>query len=111
MAQSEKNEKLMLVVCDYSEWSYNKGEYYWAVSEFNSSFNKTFYKVIHNSKHEFLNCPSKESMLEVFNIISEKEISFEEKQKWAYGSMRTEHPEYFPASEEKAKELSLIKNH
>ena len=36
-------------------------------------------------------------MLEIFEILLEKEITFEKKQKWAYGNMREEHPEYFPA--------------
>ena len=102
----ERDEKLMLVICTYPDWGYEEGKYYWAVSEYNGTFNRTFYKVIHNVKDTFLHCPSKDSMLECFDIISEKDISFEEKQKWAYGNMKGEHPEYFPPSEDIMKTLN-----
>lgn len=87
---NEPNEKLMVVKCIESESYWDEGEIYYAVTEHNFTY-------IHNVRPIFLNCPSKNSMLEIFEILSEKEITFEEKQKWAYGDMRKEHPEYFPA--------------
>lgn len=89
------NEKLMIVKCIESESYWDEGEICYAVTEHNFTYNRVFYKVISNDKPIFLNCPSKDSMLEIFEILSEKEITFEEKQKWAYGNMRKEHPEYF----------------
>ncbi len=94
---NEPNEKLMIVKCIESESYWDEGEIYYAVTEHNFTYNRVFYKVIHNVRPIFLNCPSKDSMLEIFEILSEKEITFGEKQKWAYGDMRKEHPEYFPA--------------
>lgn len=76
---------------------WEEGEIYYAVTEHNFIYNYVFYKVIDNARPIFLNCPSRDSMLEIFEILSEKEITFEEKQKWAYGNMREEHPEYFSA--------------
>ena len=91
------NEKLMIVKWFEFEEYWEEGEIYYAVTEHNFTYNYVFYKVIDNARPIFLNCPSRDSMLEIFEILSEKEITFEEKQKWAYGNMREEHPEYFPA--------------
>ena len=66
---------------------WEEGEIYYAVTEHNFIYNYVFYKVIDNARPIFLNCPSRDSMLEIFEILSEKEITFEEKQKWAYGNM------------------------
>ncbi len=94
---NEPNEKLMIVKCIENDSYWEKGKIYYAVTEHNFTYNCIFYKVIHDVKPIFLNCGSKDSMLEVFEILSEKEITFKEKQMWAYGDMKKEHPEYFPA--------------
>lgn len=94
---NKSNEKLMIVKCLESEEYWEEGEIYYAVTEHNFIYNCVFYKVIDNVRPIFLNCPSRDSMLEIFEILLEKEITFEKKQKWAYGDMWKEHPEYFPA--------------
>ena len=81
------NEKLMIVKCLESEEYWEEGEIYYAVTEHNFTYNSVFYKDIDNVRPIFLNCPSRDSMLEIFEILSEKEITFKEKQKWAYGNM------------------------
>lgn len=93
---NEPNEKLMVVKCIENDSYWEAGKIYYAVTEHNFTYNRIFYKVIHDVKPIFLNCGSESAMLEVFEILSEKEITFREKQKWAYGDMKKEHPEYFP---------------
>lgn len=107
---NEPNEKLMLIECIEEDWGFKIGELCWAVTEHNSTYNNIFYKVIDNVRHVFLNHPNKFDMLEMFKIIDDCEITFMEKQAWAYGDMRKRYPEYFPASKEKFKEYKIKVN-
>jgi len=106
----EPNEKLMLVECIEEDWWFKIGDLCWAVTEHNSTYNTIFYKVIDNVRRIFLNCPNREDMLEMFKIVDECDITFMEKQAWAYGDMRERHPEYFPASKEKFEEYKIKVN-
>lgn len=50
----EPNEKLILVECIEEDWGFKVGELCWAVTEYNSTYDRVFYKVIDNVRHIFL---------------------------------------------------------
>lgn len=74
----EPNELLMLVKCIDDEYDIKAGEICWCVTEHNCCLNAVFYKVIENRREYFVNCGSKDVMLENYEIITEPiEITFE----------------------------------
>ena len=97
----EPIEKLMIVRCTETDWGYNEGELYWAVTEHNKTFNRVFCKIIDFRKNTFLNCPNKEDMCETFEILAEKEISSSRQCWFTYGYAKKEQPDLWPPTIEK----------